>query len=354
MQTQQALPDRLITPAEYRNLLGGIPEEEIRKCIEAAESLDPGELKAPSSFRKSVMEEFFPPGGELPGFNLPWLMKGRPVRFLHGEVTVWTGRNGHGKSLVLNQVAISAMTQGDRVCIASFEMHPRKTISRMIRQALGKGVLERDEIDAALSWLDGKLWIFDLLGTAKVDRLIEVFRYAYQRYGIQQFVIDSLLKCGIDSDDYTRQKDFLDLLNAFANATNTHVHLVAHSRKHENEFSPPGKMDVKGNGDITDLASNVWSVWRNKIKEEDLAKLDAGEPVRLSRSEIESKPDALLLCVKVRDTRGEEGKIGLFFHKTSLQYLGRRHDAPERYLITDEAPAGEDLDINAEVVSHAC
>jgi len=330
-----------------------VPKEVIQKCVDVAETLDPGELKAPSSFLKSVIEEFYPVGGELPGFNLPWMMKKSAVRFLRGEVTVWTGRNGHGKSLVLNHVAISAMAQGDRVCIASFEMHPRKTLSRMIRQAVGKGEPTRGEIDAAFSWLDGKLWIFDLLGTAKVDRMLEVFRYAYQRYGIQQFVIDSLLKCGIDSDNYTGQKAFLDLLNDFANTTNAHVHLIAHSRKDENEFSPPGKLDVKGSGDITDLASNVWSVWRNKIKEEDLSKLDAGESVKLSRSEIENKADALLMCVKARDDQGEEGKIALFFHKTSLQYLERRHDTPARYVTTDETAGGEDLDINVEVVN-AC
>jgi len=147
---------------------------------------------------------------------------------------------------------------------------------------------------------------------------------------------------------------FLDILNDFANTTNAHVHLIAHSRKDENEFSPPGKLDVKGSGDITDLASNVWSVWRNKVKEEDLAKLDAGEPVKLSRSEIEGKPDALLMCVKARDDRGEEGKVGLFFHKTSLQYLERRHNSPTRYVLMDETAADDDIDINVEVVNDAC
>jgi len=320
----------------------GVPADEIRACFEAAESLVPGELKSPTAFSKAVIEEFFPSGGEPPGFTLPWLMKGKPVRFLRGEVTIWTGRNGHGKSLALNQIVLAAMHQGDRVCVASFEMHPRKTLSRLIRQAHGKGELERAEIEAALSWLDGKLWIFDLLGTAKVDRLLEVFRYAYRRYGVQQFVIDSLLKCGIDSDDYKGQKAFLDILNDFANETNAHVHLVAHSRKDENELAPPGKLDVKGSGDITDLASNVWSVWRNRVKEDDLAKLEAGEKVQLSRTDIERKPDALLMCVKARDDRNEEGRIALYLHKDSLQFHGRQGAEPDRYF-TKPRPVQEDL-----------
>lgn len=314
----------------------GVTAEEIRECFASATSLDPGELKSPSFFLQAVIEEFFPVGGELPGFSLPWKVKGQPVRFLRGEVTIWTGINGHGKSLVLILIMLYAMAQGERVCIASFEMHPRKTLFRMIRQALGLEKPEKREIESALSWLDGKLWIFDLLGTAKADRILEVFRYAYHRYGVQQFVIDSLLKCGIASDDYKGQKAFLDALNDFANSTNSHVHLVAHSRKGEDEFTPMGKMDVKGSGDIIDLASNVWSIWRNKVKETDLAKLDACETLKMSRGEIEQKPDALLICVKARDDRNEEGKVGLFFHPPSLQYLATRHMEPERHIITDK------------------
>lgn len=324
------------------SLQKGVPADEIQACFAAADPLDPGELKSPTVFSKAVIEEFFPSGGEVPGFTLPWLMKGKPFRVFRGEVTIWTGRNGHGKSLVLNHVALAAMNQGERVCIASFEMHPRKTLSRMIRQAHGKGELEKSEIEAALSWLDGKLWIFDLLGTAKVERLLEVFRYAYRRYGVQQFVIDSLLKCGIASDDYNGQKAFVDLLNDFANETNAHVHLVAHARKDENELTPPGKLDVKGAGDITDLSSNVWSVWRNRVKEEDVAKLDAGEKVKLSRTEIEGKPDALLTCVKARDDRNEEGRIGLYLHKNSLQFHGRQGAEPFRYY-TKTRPVQEEL-----------
>ena len=313
----------------------GITTAEIEKLIADAQSHDPSELKAPLGFNQAVIDEFYPPAGELPGFTLPWKMRKRPVKFLRGEVSLWTGINGHGKSLVLNQVAVSAMTQGERVCIASFEMHPRKTLSRLTRQALGKEMPERHEITSTLEWLGGKLWVFDLVGTANVTRILEVFRYAYQRYGVQQFIIDSLLKCGIPSDDYTAQKRLLDLLNDFVNETNSHVHLVAHARKSENELTPPGKMDVKGSGDIGDLSSNIWSVWRNRCKEEDLAKIEAGESTRHTRDEIERMPDALLQCFKARDDRNEEGKIALFFHKWSLQYHSHHDSKPHEYCILD-------------------
>jgi twinkle protein len=321
----------------------GVTDAEVQKLLDDAQSHDPSELKTPLAFSQGVIDEFYPPSGELPGFTLPWKMRKRPVKVLRGEVSLITGINGHGKSLLLNQVAVSAMTQGERVCIASFEMHPRKTLSRLTRQALGKEMPERHEITATLEWLGGKLWVFDLVGTANVARILEVFKYAYQRYGVQQFIIDSLLKCGIASDDYTAQKKLLDLLSDFANETNSHVHLVAHARKGLNELTPPGKMDVKGTGDIGDLASNIWSVWRNRCKEEDLAKSDAGEPTKHTRDEIERMPDALLQCFKARDDRNEEGKIALYFHKWSLQYHSHYDSKPHEYLLLDQ-PHYIDLD----------
>ena len=320
----------------------GVATADIEKLVSEAQSQDPSELKTALDFNQAVIDEFYPPAGELPGFTLPWKMRKRPVKILRGEVSLWTGFNGHGKSLVLNQVAVSAMTQGERVCVASFEMHPRKTLSRMVRQSLGRETPERPEITATLEWLGGKLWIFDLVGTANIARIMEVFKYAYQRYGVQQFIVDSLLKCGIASDDYNGQKRFLDLLNDFANETNSHIHLVAHARKSENELTPPGKMDIKGSGDIGDLTSNVWCVWRNRLKEEDLAKLEAGETLKLSREEVERAPDALLQCVKARDDRNDEGKIALHFHKWSLQYHSHHDTRPHEYCKLDHISAAEE------------
>lgn len=316
----------------------GVTAEQMTEIISNAASLDPSELKAPTVWTDAVIEEFYPPGGEPPGFLLPWKMRKRPVRFQRGEVTILTGMNGHGKTLVLLQIMIAAMAQGERVCIGSFEIHPRKTLYRMARQALGKELPERAEVRGCLEWFDGKLWIFDVLGTASTARILEVFRYAYRRYGATSFVIDSLLKCGINSEDYAAQKKFLDQLNDFVNETNTHIVLIAHARKGQDETTPPGKFDVKGSGDITDLASNVWSCWRNKLKESDLLKLEAGEAIKLTRHELERTPDALLQCFKARDDRNEEGKIGLFFHRWSLQFHQHHDQRPTEYCLLDQSP----------------
>jgi twinkle protein len=69
----------------------------------------------------------------------------------------------------------------------------------------------------------------------------------------------------------TGQKDFVDGLCAIARDTGLHIHLVCHMRKGENEKSAPGKFDVKGAGEIADLADNIVIVWKNLRKPDDIA-----------------------------------------------------------------------------------
>jgi hypothetical protein len=64
--------------------------------------------------------------------------------------------------------------------------------------------------------LKGQLWAFDVAGSAKAQRILEVFSYARRRYGIELFVIDNLTKCGFDDDDYKPEE--LDKLQRFATA----------------------------------------------------------------------------------------------------------------------------------------
>ena len=63
---------------------------------------------------------------------LPWPKCNDSFEFRRGEVSVWAGQNGHGKTDVTTQVALSLVGQGEKVCIASFEMKPVTTIGRMV------------------------------------------------------------------------------------------------------------------------------------------------------------------------------------------------------------------------------
>lgn len=262
---------------------------------------------------------------------LPWDKTHGAFHFRPGEVTLWAGVNGQGKSMMSGFCAMSLCTQGERVCIASFEMKPRRTLQRMMRQWTGQGapaesehdspeVLEgfRDLYEQFAGWSKGVLWLYDQQGTVKTDRLIAVLRYCADKLKIQHFFIDSLMKCVADEDDYNGQKRFVDEVTAIARDTGMHIHLIHHLKKLPDESKTPDKMDVKGTGAITDQVDNLLLVWRNKPKERNA---QAGKMV------AENEPDAMLICEKQRN--GEwEGRISLWFHKESQQYLGACNAEP--------------------------
>ncbi len=262
---------------------------------------------------------------------MPWRKTHAQVQFRPGEVTVWGGANGQGKSLLTGQVALSLCSQGERICVASFEMKPMKTLERMARQwssfnvndpaFIGNEAAQKQFIDLYeqfSDWTGDKLWLYDQQGTVTSTQVCAVARYCAKEKGITHFFIDSLMKCVGDEDDYNGQKKFVDQLCAIARDHAIHIHLIHHVKKPVDEAHKPGKYDFKGTGAITDQVDNVIAVWRNKAKEK---KREAGVSVP------DTEPDALLICDKQRN--GEwEGQIGLWFDRNSLQYLSNFGEDP--------------------------
>jgi twinkle protein len=262
---------------------------------------------------------------------MPWRKTHGLIQFRPGEVTVWGGANGQGKSLVTGQVGLSFCSQGEKVCIASFEMKPAKTLERMARQwsthntsdpAFQGNKQAQDQFidlyEQFRDWTDGKLWLYDQQGTVTAKQVAAVVRYCAKEKGITQFFVDSLMKCVASEDDYNGQKMFVDELTAIARDHGIHIHLIHHIKKPANEEYKPNKYDYKGTGAITDQVDNVISVWRNKVKEK---KRDANAIVS------NEEHDALLICDKQRN--GEwEGTIGLWFDQASQQFLGNYGDEP--------------------------
>jgi twinkle protein len=165
---------------------------------------------------------------------------------------------------------------------------------------------------------DGRLWMFDVVGSTKASYLIDVFRYARARYGVTCFFVDSLAKCGLAEDDYNGQKRFVEALCDFKNETDSTVFLVTHSRKLESEARIVDKMDIKGTGAIADLADVITTLWRNKGKE--------ARP-----EEKAEEPDAWWYWQKNRN--GDfEGAVSLWFEAQTYQFLDWKQSRPKAYL----------------------
>lgn len=238
----------------------------IQYYFENAIDCAPSEFCSVSRFAKLVEEYFYPNENSFLGYSPPWEGLKSKFMFRHNELTIWTGINGHGKSQLLGQIALELMHQGAKVCIVSLEMPPKLLLARLIRQATGQPKPDKSLIEKVFFWLRTQLWIYENRSSITKEKLIQIMEYGRCCHGIDVFIIDSLMKCGLGEEDYNAQKDFTEALCNFKNLHDCQIHLVAHPRKGANEKQSPGKMDVKGSGALSDLADNVFAVWRNKAK----------------------------------------------------------------------------------------
>lgn len=273
-------------------------------------------VKPAAFWEDDLNEEFLDQDHGIAHPRLPWARLSDRIALRPGEVSLWFGFNGHGKSLLLGQAVLSLCAQQQRCCVASFEMRPRKTLARMARQFADATHPTPRQVGEFVQWADGRLWLYDQTSTVDAERVYAVIRYAVDQLHVQHFVVDNLTKCVAADDDYAGQKQVVDKLTALAQGLGIHIHLVHHARKDRDETRPPRKMDALGASAITNLVDNVFIVWRNKAKYE--------------RNDVDDmQPDAVLICDKQRHGTGWEGLQNLTYHQRSQQYVERGSSAME-------------------------
>ncbi len=241
--------------------------------------------------------------------------------FFAGELSVWTGKRGKGKSTILGQLLLNAVDQGHRVCAYSGELDAAQFREWTYLQAAGPDHIGyRDDpmtgkrlptvdpqADRLISeWLHERFWIFDLERNTRHDpeAILSQFSYAKMRYGADVFLVDNIMAVDFngvrEKDFYREQSKFTQALAAFAKRKHVHVHLVVHPRKSSSDEA--GKTtadDVNGSGDITNRADNVFFL---------TTRIDG----------TERKP--VLVALKNRDF-GATGQVWLDFDKKSRRFF---------------------------------
>lgn len=218
--------------------------------------------------------------------NMPKALSGISVLdsaiggFLLGELSIWTGKRGNGKSTLLGQILLESINQGIPVAAYSGELPAAHFQYWINLQAAGEGYiknyhdpmrgkdiyyLEQSVLEKIKAWYDGKFFLYDntVDGSPEETSILKVFEYAVRRYDCKVFLVDNLMTARTDSlterDFYHQQSKFVGELVSFAKSFGVHIHLVAHPKK------TPGKLendDVSGSGDVTNRADNVFSLER--------------------------------------------------------------------------------------------
>lgn len=194
--------------------------------------------------------------------------------FNKGEMTVWSGGNASGKSTLVSQIGLAAVTQGYKVAMFSGEMTASRVREWVLLQAAGPNYVMQDalnvnhyclkpgieeKLDALLK---GKLSIYDNdFGTDWEVVTGTIYDWVKQN-GASVAIIDNLMALDIPTgttDKYDMQSRIAKRFSAMAKELNVHVHFICHPRKTE---AFPRKGDISGTADLTNVADNVLMVHR--------------------------------------------------------------------------------------------
>lgn len=315
----------------HRCFIVKLPEKDANDCLrqgydgghaaqflKESRPISPKEIKQVSDFLDQAINLLTPQDDDSLEAGLKTPIFGRRFRFRPGEMTLWTGHTSHGKTTLLNQILVTAIIRGQRVAMGSFEMTGARLLHKFSSCISLADELNANILQQTCDWMGDRLWIYDMMGIAKRDRLMELMHYSVRRHGVSHIVIDSLMKCDVSADDYEVQRQFINQLHSFGIEHHVHIHLVGHPRKSDSDKEAPGTMDVHGGQAVVGQPDNIVAVWRNRDKE------SKREDNKLPENQEKNSPDTIVFVRKQRAT-GDEYKVWLWFNRKWNRFTAHKN-----------------------------
>lgn len=239
------------------------------------------------------------------GLSLPWSKTEGKVLIRPGKLCIWAGWTHHGKTQMVKQLMLHAISNSEKTLVASMEEEVVDVWTDMATMACGNGEPRAPEIERFVGFVRQKLWLYDQQGMVDSKKIQAVIRYAADQLKITQAVVDSLMMLAVDRDDYEAQAKFIGEMKTTAKDTGVTIHLVAHMRKRDGKTGDEeaGTLhDISGGHEIASKADYVFVVWRNKKQDP-------------------AKPQCILRVDKQRGRINWVGPIGLNYHAGSRQFV---------------------------------
>jgi len=204
-----------------------------------------------------------------------------------GELTVWTGKRQSGKSTMLGQSILQLAEENEKIFVYTGELSKNHFREWLYLQANGNHELEKkyneisedydykvkDDIFRRISnWIKNKVYLYDKEDIAKETDLINIIKKVRIKKDCKIFIIDNLTTVKLDSvsdNFYRQQSEFIGSLKAVCRNYDTHIHLVVHPKKVDDNTKGVRVSDIGGSGDISNLADNVIIVERLENEEND-------------------------------------------------------------------------------------
>ena len=194
--------------------------------------------------------------------------------FIKGQISVWSGLNGSGKSAFLNQQVIEYVNQGYKVLLFSGELLDYSLQNIIYRLMAGRRNLvpssnkiyyyvKDEEVKNNIdNYLDGKVYIYNNDYGTKANEIMQTIISAKEELDIDIVILDNLMTLDLrvyDKDKYEAQSLFSKELANLTKKLNIHTHIVAHPRKVTGYLR---KMDISGSADLSNAVDNVFVIHR--------------------------------------------------------------------------------------------
>lgn len=220
-------------------------------------------LKVSGVFKLSEL----PPLPDQEIFDIGFEALGDHLRLRLGDMSVWTGIGGYGKTTLLNDLLNRVVKQyGIRVAWASFEQDPQRDHRRAFRSWYWEDwewkltEAQRAEADA---WIDNhhRFLVPDEDEDASLDWVLDRLEAAVVQHGCKVCVIDPFNEIDHCKGPGESDVDYINravrTFRRFARRFQIHLIIVAHPTKmprlENGTYMMPGLLDVSGG-----------AVWRNK------------------------------------------------------------------------------------------
>lgn len=180
-----------------------------------------------------------------------------------GELTVFTGPTGSGKTTFLSELSLDLCLQGVKTLWGSFEIKNIRLLNTLMHQYAGFAI--ENHMDKFMKWSENfenlPMYFMSYYGAQSLQDVIETIEYAVYTHDIEHVIIDNLQfmtsTAFASSDDRFQVMDrAIAAFRRCASDLNIHVTVVVHPRK-ENDGESLQTASIYGSAKASQEADNV-------------------------------------------------------------------------------------------------